>query len=282
MRRGSWMAGFLSLALSAAAAGQESSDAIIKQARALSDAEKYEESNKVLLDLQKRDPRADTYWRIAENYYNIAERMPKEKKDDKLALYAKTEEWARQGMAKDPSLAENTFWTAVGISQQAVVKGIAKSLSLAEDIEKMYKKTLGLKSVYSSDEDSTISNAHFALCVFYRKVPDYRLMEWIFGARGDLDKSVTECAAAVKMFPTNHEYTKELGMSYICRGNRRDRPEDVGEGKKWLKKVGDIPPLDQLDRIDQRDSRMVLDDPSLACGYSRIQQEEVSQSAIKK
>jgi len=282
MKRLICFAALVGLALALAVAAQETSEAIIKQARELSDQEKYEESNKLLLDLQKRDPQADTYWRIAENYYNIAERLPKEKKDEKLKLYALTEEWARKGMEKDPNLAENTFWTAVGISQQAVVRGIANSLSLADDIEQMYKKTLTLKPVYVSDDDSTISNAHFALCVFYRKVPEWRIMEWIFGARGDLDKSVTECTEAVKMFSNNHEYMKELGMSYTCRGTRRDQAQDVSEGKNYLQKVIEMPAKDQLDRIDQQDAKMVMDDPSLACGYSRIQQEEVSQSAVKK
>jgi len=282
MRRLIFLAALLVLGLAVAVGAEESVEALIQKARTLSDAEKYEESNQVLLQAQKLDPQADTYWRIAENDYNIAERLPKEKKAEKLKLYEETEQWARKGMAKDPTLAENTFWTAVGMSQQAVVTGIAKSLSLAPDIEKMYKKTLTLRSVYSSEDDDTISDAHFALCVFYRKVPDYRIMEWIFGVRGDLDKSVAECAAAVKLFSNNHEYTKELGMSYICRGNKRSKPEDVAEGKKYLKQVIEMPPKDQLDRIDQQDSKMVMDDPSLACGYSRVQQEEVGAGAIKK
>lgn len=276
------MCGLAALALALGLSAAETGEEIIQRARELSDAEKYEESNQLLLDLQKRDPAADTYWRIAENYYNLAERLPKEKKDEKLKLYALTEQWARQGMAKDPGLAENTFWTAVGISQQAVVRGIANSLSLADDIEQMYQKTLTLKPVYVSDDDSTISNAHFALCVFYRKVPEWRIMEWLFGARGDLDRSVTECTAAVKMFPHNHEYLKELGMAYLCRGTRRNQPADLAEGKKYLQKVIDLPAQDQLDRIDQQDAKMVMENPALACGYSRIQQEEVSQSAIKK
>ncbi len=69
---------------------------------------------------------------------------------------------------------------------------------------------------------------------------------------------------------------------FCCRGKKQDQSADLEEGKKYLQKVIEMTPKDQLDRIDQQDSKMVLDDPSLACGYSRIQQEEVGAGAIKK
>jgi tetratricopeptide (TPR) repeat protein len=276
------IAGIVGLAFFFTSAGEDPA-AIIARARELGDAEKYDESNKLLLDLNRSDPEnADVYWRIAENYYNIAERQPKEAKDKKMEYYIKTEEWARRGIEVDPALAENYFWVAVGISQQAVVRGIAKSLSLVDDIEEMYLKTLEMNPTFVHEDDSTEGNAHLALCIFYRKVPEWRIMSLLFGTRGDMDKAVEHCREAVRIHPTRLEYVKELGMALTCRGMRRDQAGDIEEGKKWLRQVTEMKPEDQLDVIDRNDAAEVMEHPDMACGYSRIQQEEVSKDQVKK
>ena len=73
-------------------------DTIIKEAAKLSDQEKFEESNKLLMDLAKQQPdHPDVYWKISQNYYDIGERIDIEKdKDKKLDMYLKAEEWAKK------------------------------------------------------------------------------------------------------------------------------------------------------------------------------------------
>jgi tetratricopeptide (TPR) repeat protein len=256
---------------------------MVKKADALQDDGKYEESNKLLAEVLKADPNSrDAYWMTARNYFNLGEELPESKEKEKLDLYIKCEETARKGAEKNPNVAENYFYTAVGMSQEALVRGIARSLGKAKEIEKYYLKTLDMHPTYKTATDSTEANANFALCQFYRKVPESSIMRLLFGTKGDLDKAITHCSAAVKILPDQIEYVKEMGVVLVCRGERRNVPSDVEVGKRWLQKTQTMTAKTKIDKIDQQDSLKVMKDPKLACGYSRVKQEEVSESEIKK
>ena len=83
-------------------------EAIIAEAARLNDTEKFEESNQLLMKLAQTDPdHPDVYWKIAQNFYDLGERIPIEQKDKKLDMYIKCEEWAKKGYDKNPDLADN-------------------------------------------------------------------------------------------------------------------------------------------------------------------------------
>jgi len=262
--------------------------ALIAEADRLADEEKFEESNRVLLRLVKLNPdHPDVYWKIAKNYYDLGERIPiEENRAKKLDMYVRCERYAKTGYDKNPDLADNAFWMAVGMSQQAQTKGIASTIlsdrGLPSRIEAFYiKATQATEYHYRTEDTDTVSAAHFALGMFYRKLPESRAAEVLLRTRGDMDKSVEHHRIAVKMHPHNIDYNKELGVSLLCRGQRRNQPADIEEGKKYLNKAISLPAKSSLDRMDQADSKRLLEDHSLACGYSRVQQEEVGDSALK-
>ncbi len=258
---------------------------IIAQANKLTDEEKYEESNKVLMGLVNNNSgHPDIYWNISRNYYNIGERMDIEKdKTGKLDMYVKAEEWAKKGYEKDPDLADNAFWMAVGMSQQAQTKGIASTLmsdrTLAKRIEEYYLIATKAKNFHYVEENAnTPSSAHFAIGQFYRKVPDFFVIKLLMGTQGDIDKSVEHTQKAVSMFPNSVEFNKELGVSYMCR----NEGDDMEKAKKHLNKVLALPADSKLDEIDHADSKKLLADPSMACGYGRVQQEDMSENTFKE
>lgn len=261
----------------------------INKAQDLADQEKYEESNALLLELQKTNPdHPDVYWMISRNFYDMGELIDIEKnKEKKLEMYQKAEEWGKKGYDKNPGLADNAFWMAVGMSQIAQVNGVAKTLlsdrSLAKRIEENYIKSTKAKEFhYKTDNADTVAAAHYALGQFYRKIPDSFIVGTLMGTQGDMDKAVEHATKAREMYPNNIEYTKELGIALLCRGTREESDDDIAKGKEWLQKSTEIPAETQIDKQDHADAKKLIADPSMACGYSRVQQEEVSGDSFKE
>ena len=278
----------LAVVLTARAQAPADPAEVIAQANVLADQEKFKEANDLLLKLAQTNPdHPDVYWEISQNYYDIGERIDiKKDKNGKMAMYKKAEEWAKKGLAKNPKLADNAFWLAVALSQQAQTQGIASTLmndrTLAKRIEQYYLQAANAKEFHYKDTNSnTVASANFALGQFYRKIPESTIVGMLMGTKGDIEKSVKHCRIAVKMFPNNIEFQKELGVSLLCRGTRKDDPKSTAEGKAVLNGVLKMKPENALDRQDIADAKRLIADPSLACGYSRVQQEEVSDSNFK-
>jgi hypothetical protein len=101
-------------------------------------------------------------------------------------------------------------------------------------------------------------------------------MKLLFGTRGDLDKAVKYCGDAAKITPDRIDYVKEMGVVLDCRGVRRGNQADIDAGKKWLQKTQTMKVETKIDKMDQEDAKKVMDNPKLACGYSRVAQEEVT------
>lgn len=82
--------------------------------------------------------------------------------------------------------------------------------------------TRAKKFRYKSETINTIAAGHLALGLFYNKMPESTIVEFITGTKGDLDKAVKHLGTGREMFPNNHELTKELGVGLICRGQHRE------------------------------------------------------------
>ena len=275
---GSFAAAFFAIAL-LALTPREINDLVTK-ADDVEDTGAYEESNKILFEVLKADPQNKmVYWMIARNYYNLGEQIPQSKATQakKLAYYGKCKEWSQKGIDKNPEVAENYFYLSTGISSQVLVEGLARNLGKFKQVEDLYQKTLAMHPTYATPNDNTEANANFALCQYYRKAPESSIMKLIFKTRGDLDRAVKHCGNAVKIQPDRIDLTKEMGVVLVCRGNRRGNQQDIETGKKWLSKTQSMKTDTAIDKIDLQDSLKIIANPKLACGYSRVQQEEVTE-----
>ncbi len=261
--------------------------AIIVKCEDLFNAGKYEESNALLKSIYERDPdNLDVYWMIARNYFQMDEVIPLEKnKREKLLMYKIAEGWALKGYNKNPDIAENAFLVGVTMSMQVLANGIAATIvrdrKKAQKIEQYFIQASEAKEMRINNEFmNTKAAANLALGIFYRKIPESELLVVLIGTKGDMDKSVMYLKKAQSSFPKFMEINKELGVSLICRSRRRKNPQDMEEGRKYLQKVLILPVEKELDRIDQEDAQRLLDDPSLACGYSRVRQEKIEENHL--
>ena len=173
------------------------------------------------------------------------------------------------------------------MGRYGTTRGVLRSLFLADDLEAVWLKTEALKPTYYSKDGSShsLGDCYHALGMFYRLVPEwlcYFPFNWLIGACGDKEKSIEYQRKAVALVPERIEYLRGLGVSLLCHGQTYDRPEEIEEGKKVLKDLQSLPEKQLYDKIDKAHARMILEDPSLACGYQRDAQHEVSQEAYEK
>jgi hypothetical protein len=93
---------------------------------------------------------------------------------------------------------------------------------------------------------------------------------------------VQYCKKAIELDPTRIEIVKEYGVALITRGLDNDNKKDIEAGKELLQKVSTLPLRLRTDKIDIKHSKMLLNDISLCPGYSRDEEQEISEEAFKK
>jgi tetratricopeptide (TPR) repeat protein len=219
-------------------------------------------------------------------YYEIAEKLDIHKsadKEKKIELYNKMLQTAEEGIKCAPEKGECYFMRGLANARIATTKGIFSELFTAKQIENDWLIAVNRKSDYTTPNGENLqASSCVALGVYYRLCPSFFLLRWMFGISGDLDKAVTYCRKACELDSTRIEIVKEYGVALITRGLDRNRNEDIELGKEYLRKVPKLPLRLDTDTVDIAHSKMLLNDISLCPGYSRDEEQDISEEAFEK
>ena len=220
------------------------------------------------------------------DYYELAEKLDAKKSDDKkkkLEMYDTMLRIAEEGIRLAPDKGECYFMRGLARARMATTKGIFSELFTAKSIEEDWLVAVNRQSGYTTPNGENLqASSCIALGVYYRLCPSFFLLKWIFGISGDLDKAVSYCRRAYDLDSTRIEIVKEYGVALITRGLDRDNLDEIDEGKGYLRKVPTLAFRLQTDSIDVVHSRLLLNDISLCPGYSRDEQQDVSEEAFEK
>ena len=272
-------------------AGEKSCDGLMLESERLWMESYYDESDKVLDEVMKVCPSlAEPYWRKARNEYDRIEAIPRDKKPEKHILverYLKLEAIADKCIEVDENNGACWLWKGVGIGRRGTTQGVLRSLFLADDIEDAWLKAESLKPPYRSTDGTSnaLADCYHALGMFYRIVPEwlcYFPFTWLIGACGDKAKSIEYQRKAVALEPERVEYHRGLAISLLCHGHTYDKPEEIEEARKIIKEMQLLPNKKPYNTFDKMHALDMLEDPSLACGYQRDAQHEVSHEAYEK
>jgi len=230
------------------------------------------------------------YWRKIRNEYDRIEAIPRDKKPEKEELikrYQAMEALAESCIEQDSSDGNCLLWKGIAMGRRGTTQGTLKSLSDVDEIEAIWLKVEKLNPQYRAANGSAnaLGDTYTALGQLYRVVPEWLCIfpfKQIFGACGDIEKSVGYQWKALAREPKRIEYAKELAVSLLCYGQRKDDPAAIEEAKKVLAELQAYPEIKPTDAIDKQHAKMLLQDPSLACGYSRDAQQEQSRDAYKE
>lgn len=218
--------------------------------------------------------------------YEIAEKLDIHKsadKEKKIELYTTMLKTAEEGIKCAPEKGECYFMRGLANARMATTKGILSQLFTARQIEKDWLVAVNRPSDYTTPNGENLqASSCVALGVYYRLCPSFFLLKWIFGISGDLDKAVLFCKKAYELDPTRIEIVKEYGVPLITRGLDKENNGDIEAGKDFLRKVPTLPLRLDTDSVDIVHSKMLLNDISLCPGYSRDEEQEISEEAFDK
>lgn len=248
---------------------------------------KFEESMKYCEEALKYKPN-DYLVRamICLDEYEIAEKLDINKPEDKerkIQLYNDMLKVAEEGMKCAPDKGECYFMRGLANARIATTKGILSQLFTAKQIQDDWLVAVDRKSDYTTPNGENLqASSCLALGVYYRLCPSFFLLRWMFGISGDLDKSVYYCKKAYDLDSTRIEIVKEYGVALITRGLDKDNQTDVEMGKNYLHEVPTLRLRLDTDSVDIAHSRMLLNDISLCPGYSRDEEQDISQASYEK
>jgi len=225
----------------------------------------------------------DLHWMVVRYMFEVAEAFGEEEATfDKEAHYEKMITIADKGLALDPGHPHLLFGRGIARGRLGTTRGVLSSLFMAEDIEDDWTTALNSGYEYESLDGHEIMPCDVAqaLGIFYRLVPEWWIVGVIAGTKGDLDKSVQLLEFADKCRGQRIHVVKELGVSRICRGQKRNQPSQVNQGLADLKRALDITPKTNSDHTDHRHIKMLIGDLDLACEYSRDGQADLDRSKL--
>lgn len=226
----------------------------------------------------------DVYWHIVRFMYDIGELVQRDDSSmDKDAHYSEMVAWADKGLAVAPGHPHLLFARGVAMGRLGTTRGVLSSLWMAKTIEESWITVTQSDFRYATANERELlpCDAHQALSIFYRLVPESWLVGMVAGTRGDIAKSVEHAVLANACAPNVIRNLKELGASSLCYAERRGDPVKEAEGRAALERLLTVRPNSDLDRIDHNHARRLLDDPTLACGYSRDGQQQLDESQLE-
>jgi len=231
-----------------------------------------------------RNPKdVDLYWHVGRFLYEVGERYEKDTPGvDKEAIYEEMLEVSNRGLQLKPDHPHLLFARGIAMGRLGTTRGVIASLFMAEDLESDWLRVAESRWRYSSlgGEEVLPCDAYSALGILYRLVPDWWIIEVIAGMRGSLAKSLAYLQTANDCSPDRIETVKEYAVIRICYGQRNHRPAMVKAGLKDLHRMLTLPPHKPTDHTDLKHGQMLIDDPKLACAYSRDGQAESDRAEL--
>ena len=232
-----------------------------------------------------KDP--DLYWFLVRFMFEEAEQVHRtDKKFNKVAWYQKMVDISNKGLAIDPNHGHLRFARGIAYGRLGTTKGVLASLRTIKGIQDDWLYVVENNYRYSSisGQETLPCDAEIGLSIEYRLVPDYWIIQQLSGMRGSPEKAVKYAEMADQCTPNRIGSRKELGVAQVCMGQRKKQSAMVAKGVATLYSVLALPVVDSngTDVIDQKHVKMILNDLSMACDYSRDgQQDKVSEEQIK-
>lgn len=242
-------------------------------------ADLFKRRIEILEQILKQHPNwIDGLWMLGGDTFQLASLFT----DDKYAAYAlqtltkgqRATERCLQLAPKNPLC---QLFLGSAIAQKGTIEGVMSSLDYAEKVENLWLEVS--KSNYNfrfTQKVSMQGAVRYALGIFYRLVPDYAVLDWLYGVRGDIDKSVAyhrnSLGIDAKDLPCSNLM---LGVALLCRADGDKTSKSWQEGYTYLNKATQSTGVYTVNStVCRRDAFALQKTPGDSCGYSVVGQQE--------
>lgn len=210
------------------------------------------------------------YWRMARNYVLHSKTYPKDVKEPQIHYLELADETADRGLELDEDCAECMLWKYAALGRLPTVKGLLSAAGDARTLARLIDRGIEITSADPSETSTaTLANFYYASASFYRMVPDWFWLRWVFGVQGNKERALADARKAVAISEGRLDYKVELGAALLCFGSTKKHPESTKEGIQLLKRVQQLPPALPTDAPDQELAHVLIQSPGRACEFSR-------------
>lgn len=230
----------------------------------------------------------DGLWMSANTHMLMGETFSsdnKEGSDEVRRHFEKAKERTDKCLVLKPDQPICKFFNAAASGKIATLDGIFASLGKGYGMHQSWMEVYNSGVEYVFNEGISLQGlTRYALGIYYRVVPDFFLLRWVYGISGDIDKSVRMHKEAVAMPGGKNACSYlMLGVSLLCRSGGDLEEEDTREGLGVLRKVPSYARNENnvSEMVCVKGAAQVSAKPSDACGYTKAQVLERDESAMK-
>ena len=242
----------------------------------------------IMEEFIKKEPKwIEGYWHASHMSFELGMSSFKDKKNrDKIAkpIFEKGVKYAKKCLKiqKDNPLCK--FYLGVNMGKSGVIDGVLRVLRNAAPIRDMWVDVT--KSPYNHMLKGTVSlqgATRHGLGIWYRLVPDWFLLDWIFDARGDIDRSVAFHKESMEIDTPDVCRRTQYAAALLCRSKRNGTQADKRAGLAQLGMAVKLPVTNGTHAACHQGVFTLRANPMKnSCGFDPLKQQDTSKEEFEK
>jgi hypothetical protein len=211
------------------------------------------------------------YWRMSRNLLHQSMLVPEDDKDEQVRLLELADHTAELGVEIDPRCAECMYWRYRALGRLPTVRGLLSAGRDAKTMAELLNRGIELSLAKGElASNRTLAEFYYSSATFYRMVPDWFWLRWVFGVQGNKQRAVADARKAVALETSRSDYQIELGAALLCLGGSAKRAEPMlAEGLEILRRVQTTAATPATESPDRELAAILIRSPDDACEFSR-------------
>ena len=193
-------------------------------------------------------------------------------------------EHADKCLKKDKTVMICRFFYGAAVGKIATIDGIISSVSKGKTVINSWIEVYNSDQDYVFDDGSSLQGlVRYAMGIYYRVVPDFFLLRWIFGISGDIDKSVKMHRESLAYEGLNEPCPKlMLAAAMLCKSDAEPKSKLSQEANKLLSAIEKANKnVGESTLVCIEDASMLKVKPDNACGYTKAQVQKRDEASLK-